>query len=178
LLPDGLGKPLWHRLQRQNEVGLIPYAQLPHQPAIEYKNITGRADRELGFETVRLRILSRRDKPPFTIKKQHIERDQGVLHPETSLPVVLEKEQHACGSWQACYMHQPIGLLLRCAGQFNFECENGAVAAIKADGGLLKIRPVSGAPCPDRAKRQQQHAGNAGEQANRIAAVRKRRGNQ
>ncbi len=114
-----------------------------HAAAIYLQHIFCRSVRPARDKASRRSMPHRGHKASFRIEKQHVERDQGVLHPELANGHPPENKQHAGVRRKPGTMHQPVGVLLRRGGQLDTVCQGGAVVAIKQERGRLEDRPVN-----------------------------------
>ena len=107
------------------------------------------------------------DQARFSVDKHHIQRDQGVSHPEGLHLFAREDEQHAFVHAQRCPVHEPARLLLRRGGDLDI-VDKAAVGGgdghgIDAEGhGLDALGQISCRLRPGRGCTQQEK--NTGDQ--------------
>lgn len=93
---------------RKNDHLPLPYAVFFCKPAIHFNDIlrpsSGRVKRA-GISYAGYSMLNI-DDGPFTIRKNNVQRDQGILHPERQFLLALENKQHPIILPQAIPKHQ------------------------------------------------------------------------
>ena len=113
-----------------------------HAATFQLEHIFRRTRRSPRNKGPRRGFFNSRDEPALVIEKQHVERDQRVLHPEAADSHAVKDEQHAGIRIHGLDMHQAVGMLARRCCKLHPVCQQGAVTAVQGQGGCGEVRPV------------------------------------
>ena len=114
-----------------------------HTAAIQFKHIAGWRGGSTRLQCLWRDIFDSVNKLPLVIKKQHIKRDKGILHPEAAHRICFEHKQHSFVITKCRNEHQAILVLHWCDRHLNSHIDFATVARINQDLRSIKDGPVS-----------------------------------
>ena len=114
-----------------------------HTAPFHFKHITGWRGGSTRIQRLWWDIFENVDKQPLVIKKQHIQRDKGILHPEATHRICFEDKQHSFVTTKRCDEHQTILVLHRCGRHLNIHIDFVTVARINQNLCSIKYGPLS-----------------------------------